>query len=222
MAFPAVHLITDRRLVPDLADAARRALSGAPPGAVAIHLREKDLEGAALLRLARALAGVCRERGQLLLVNDRVDVALAAGADGVHLPARGIPPADARRLLGAGRLVGVSCHSAEDVRRARDAGADYATFGPVFDTPSKRAYGPPVGLEALARAAGLGLPLVGLGGIDPADAPQVFAHGARGVACIRAWLGAADPAAAVRALGSAANPAGAARLEPGGPPQEEP
>jgi thiamine-phosphate pyrophosphorylase len=201
---PRVHLITDREICPDPVRAARRALAGTRPGAVAVHLREKGLPGAELLTIARALAAAIHEMGQLLLVNDRLDVALAAGADGVHLPSAGVPPGDARRLLGAGRLVGVSCHSLEDVRRARDGGADYATFGPVFDTPSKRAYGAPVGLAALRDASQLGLPLVGLGGIDAANAPQVVAAGAAGVAAIRAWLGAEDGARAVEALSSAA------------------
>ncbi len=200
MRLPPVHLITDRRLVPDLAAAARQALSGLPPGVVALHLREKELSGAALLALARTLAAACRETGQLLLVNDRLDVALAAGADGAHLPAAGIPPAEARRLLGPGRLLGVSCHADAEVERARDGGADFATFGPVFDTPSKRTLGSPVGLGALRRAAGLGLPLVGLGGVGPANAAAVRAAGAAGVAAIRAWLTDPDPAAAVRAL----------------------
>ncbi len=224
MVLPAVHLITDRKWTPDLAAAARRALSGVPPGAVSIHLREKDLGGAELLRLTRALAEACHASGQLLLVNDRLDVALAGGADGVHLPAGGVPAADARRMLGAAGLVGVSCHSADEVARARDAGADYATFGPVFDTPSKRQYGPPVGLQALSVAARLGLPLVGLGGIDPLNARAVFAAGACGVAAIRAWLDALDPAAAVRALCDAAgaNPALRARLSPGDLHREAP
>ena len=197
---PLVHLITDRRLAPDLAARAHAALAGIAPGRVAVQLREKDLGGRDLLALARALAAVCRARGQLLLVNDRADVALAAGADGVHLPSAGIPPAEARRLLGPDALVGVSCHSAEDVRRARDGGASYATFGPIHDTPSKRAYGPPVGAGALGEAARLGLPLVALGGMDAARAPAAFAAGAAGVAVIRAWLAGPDPAAAVRAL----------------------
>lgn len=197
---PPVHLVTDRRLVADLAAAARRALCGLPPGTAALHLREKDLGGRDLLRLARALRDACRESGQLLLVNDRVDVALAAGADGVHLPSAGLPPAEARRLLGPARLLGVSCHSAADVRRARDGGADFATFGPVFETPSKRAFGPPPGLPALAEASALGLPLVGLGGVEPGNAAAVRAAGACGVAAIRAWLAAPDPAAAARAL----------------------
>jgi thiamine-phosphate pyrophosphorylase len=200
MPLPVVHLITDRRLAPDLAVRADAALAGVPPGLVAVHLREKALGGRDLLALARSLADVCHARGQLLLVNDRLDVALAAGADGVHLPAAGVPAADARRLLGAAALVGVSCHSASDVARARDGGASYATFGPIYDTPSKRAYGPPLGLAALREAARLGLPLVGLGGVDAARAPEVVAAGAVGVAAIRAWLGAEAPGEAVRAL----------------------
>ena len=206
MTLPLVHLITDRAACPDLAARAAAALSGAPPGAVAVHLREKDLSGAALLALARALAAVCRARGQRLLLNGRLDVAIAAGADGVHLPAAGVPPAEARRLLGRDALVGVSCHSAEDVRRALAGGATFATFGPIHETPSKRAFGAPVGLAALRRASGLGLPLVALGGIEPGNAAEAVAAGARGVAAIRAWLASPDPAAAVAALLAAASP----------------
>jgi thiamine-phosphate pyrophosphorylase len=200
MALPVVHLITDRRLAPELAVRLDRALAGAPPSRVAVHLREKDLAGRDLLALARSLGAVCRARGQRLLVNDRVDVALAAGADGVHLPAAGIPPAEARRLLGPSALVGVSCHSAADVLRARDGGATYATFGPVHDTPSKRAFGAPVGVAALREAARLGLPLVALGGVDAGNAPEAVAAGAAGVAAIRAWLVGPDPSGAVAAL----------------------
>jgi thiamine-phosphate pyrophosphorylase len=200
MALPVVHLVTDRRLAPDLSARARAALAGIPPGMIAIHLREKDLGGRDLLALARSLQEACRATGQLLLVNDRVDVALASAAAGVHLPSAGVPLADARRLLGEGALVGVSCHSAADVERARDGGASYATFGPVWDTPSKRPYGAPVGIAALREAARLGLPLVALGGVTAARAPEAFAAGARGVAAIRAWLEGPDAAGAVRAL----------------------
>lgn len=200
MPIPVVHLVTDRRLAPRLADRVAAALAGLPPGTAAVHLREKDLGGGALLALARELRAACTATGQLLLVNDRVDVALLAGADGVHLPSAGIPPADARRLLGPDRLVGVSCHGAADVARARDGGASFATFGPVYDTPSKRRYGPPVGVPALREAARLGLPLVALGGVSPAQVPALAAAGAAGVAAIRAWLEGDEPAAAVRAL----------------------
>ena len=200
MGPPIVYLITDRRLAPDLTRRAAAALAGLPPGVAAIQLREKDLGGRELLGLARSLGSVCRAHGQRLLVNDRLDVALAAGADGVHLPAAGVPVADARRLLGPGALVGVSCHSATDVARALAGGASFATFSPIYDTPSKRPYGPPVGLSALREAAKLGLPLVALGGVTAARAPELRAAGAAGVAAIRAWLEGGDPAAAVRAL----------------------
>ena len=203
MAVPVVHLITERRLAKDLVARVSAALAGQPPGRVAVHLREKDLGGAALLALARPLAAACHAAGQLLIVNDRLDVALAAGADGVHLPAAGVPPEDARRLLGPAALVGVSCHSVPDVVRARDAGASYATVSPIHDTPSTRAYGPPLGLSTLAEAARLGLPIVALGGMGPSNAPEAYAAGAHGVAAIRAWLEGDDPVGAVRALAPA-------------------
>lgn len=197
---PRVHLVTEGGLVPDLAAAVRAALAGLPAGAVAVHLRDKAMPSRDLLALARAVRAVCGAAGQLLLVNDRLDVAVAAGAAGVHLPSNGLPPEEARRLLPPGALVGVSCHSPGDVARAAAGGADFATFGPVFDTPSKHRFGAPVGLERLAEAARIGLPLLGLGGVDPANAEQVLGAGAHGVAAIRAWLGAPDPGAAVRAL----------------------
>ncbi len=197
---PRVHLVTEGGLVPDLAAAVREALAGLPAGAVAVHLREKAMPSRDLLALARSLRTVCAAAGQILLVNDRLDVAIAVGAAGVHLPSNGLPPEEARRLLPPGALVGVSCHSAGEVARAAAGGADFATFGPVFDTPSKRRFGAPLGLGPLAEAARIGLPLLGLGGVDPANAAQVLGAGAHGVAAIRAWLGAPDPGAAARAL----------------------
>jgi thiamine-phosphate pyrophosphorylase len=183
-----------------LAAAVEAAVRELPPGSVAVQLRAKEAGGRELLALARALRQVLDPAGQPLLVNDRVDVARASGAAGVHLPSRGVPPAEARRLLGPAALVGVSCHGVADVRRAREGGADFATFGPVFDTPSKRGFGPPVGLDALHEAAGLGLPILGLGGVEVRNARAVVAAGAWGVAAIRAWLDAPDPGRAVREL----------------------
>jgi len=197
---PRVYLVTDAVPASELPDRVAAALAGLPPAVAAVQLRAKDRGGKDMLALARALRGVARAAGQWLMVNDRLDVAVAAGADGVHLPSRGIPAADARRLLGPGAIIGASCHSVAEVRCARDGGADFATFGPVFDTPSKRAWGPPVGLDALREAARLGLPLVALGGVDPSNAASTVAAGAAGVAAIRAWLGAADAAGAVRRL----------------------
>jgi len=200
MALPVVHLITDRRLARELPARLELALAGLPPGLAAVHLREKDLCGAALFELARRLLSVVREHGQRLVINDRADVALAAGADGVHLPSAGLPPEAARGLLGPSALVGVSCHSADDLRRARDAGASFATFGPVWDTPSKRRFGAPVGLSALAAGVTLGLPLVALGGVTPDNSRLAREAGAAGVGVIRAWLEGPDPAAVVRRL----------------------
>jgi thiamine-phosphate pyrophosphorylase len=197
---PRLHLITDRALAADLPARALAALRGLRPRTAAVQLREKDLGGRALLGLARALRRACDEAGQLLVVNDRIDVALAAGADGVHLPAAGIPVAEARRLLGPEAIVGRSCHSRAEVEAALADGASYATFSPIYDTPSKREYGAPLGVEALREAAALGLPLIALGGVDAGRAPEVRAAGAAGVAAIRAWLVGDDPAGAVRGL----------------------
>jgi thiamine-phosphate pyrophosphorylase len=204
MGLPVVHLVTDRALVPDLGHHVGQVLRGLPPGRVAVQLREKGLAGGALLALARSLAAACRQHGQLLLVNERVDVALACGADGVHLPGDAVGADRARRLLGPGALVGVSCHSADEVGQAWAAGADYASFGPVWATPSKAGLGEPVGLERLAEASHLGLPLVALGGVEPARARRAFQAGAAGVGAIRAWLTGSDPAGAIRALLAAA------------------
>lgn len=210
MGLPVVHLITDGTLVPDLRLHLAEALGGLEAGQVAVHLREKALSGAALLALGRELVELCHARGQLLLVNERVDVALACGADGVHLPVTAVGPAAARRLLGPAARIGVSCHSAAEVERARAGGADYATFGPVWATPSKAGYGAPVGLDRLRQASRLGLPLVALGGVEPALAGQAIEAGAAAVAVLRAWLTGPDPAAVVRALLAAASARAAA------------
>jgi thiamine-phosphate pyrophosphorylase len=212
-----LYLVTDRAAVPGgdlrgrgadgnaprrLIEAVARALAGAPRGAVAVQLREKDLGGRDLLRLAEEVRAVTRDAGAALLVNDRVDVALAVGADGVHLPGGGLPIAEARRLLGAGALVGTSAHTADAAGAAAAAGADFVVFGPVYATPSKLRYGPPQGtlaLGAAVRAAGR-VPVVAIGGIEPEGAAECTKVGAAGVAVIRSVLGAADPAAAVAAL----------------------
>src|SRR6185503_18359592 len=156
----------------------------APPearGAVAVSLREKDLDARALLALARELRAVTRDAGAALFVNDRIDVALAAGADGVHLGGRSLPPADVARLAPSLR-VAVSTHDRVEVEAAaRAPNVAFAVFGPIWDTPSKRPYGPPVGLEALREVARLRLlPLLALGGVTPARAPSCLAAGAAG------------------------------------------
>jgi thiamine-phosphate pyrophosphorylase len=181
------------------------ALSALPPGVAAVQLRAKSLEGRALHQAACGLVEVTRGRA-LLFVNDRFDVALAVGADGVHLPARGLPPRPARRGIEAADgklLIGCSTHSLAEAKMAVGGGADFVTFGPVWPTPSKAAYGPPVGLEKLTEAVrALPVPVFALGGIDADRARACAGVGAR-VACIGAVLGHADPAAGANSLSHA-------------------
>ena len=197
-----VYLVTNRRECGgDLAGAVRAALSGLPEGSAAVQLREKDLAAGDLFRLALALLPVCRERGAPLLVNDRADVALATGAGGVHLPAVGLPAAEARALLGRAALIGASCHDEAELRRAEEGLATFAVFGPIWATPGK---GPPLGVDALARAVRrTTLPLFALGGVDARTAAAAIRAGASGVACLRSVLGAPDPRAAAQQLWAA-------------------
>lgn len=200
----ALYLITDRRLAGGGTAPCEAALSAArDAGArVAVQLREKDLGGRELCALCRELKMVCARYGAPLLVNDRIDVALACGADGVHLPADSFTVADARKLLGPARLIGVSAHDAGEVETAAAAGADFAVFGPVFRPISKPGYGPVTGTQALARAckAGGGLPVYALGGITPERVGELRGAGVAGVAVIGAVFSAASPGDATRTL----------------------
>jgi thiamine-phosphate pyrophosphorylase len=148
-------------------------------GVASLQLREKELPDAALHALALALRPAY---SATLLVNGRADVAVLAGADGVHLPADGVPTAAVRRRFGAALLVGRSTHTVDEVERAAGEGADYVTFGPVFASPGK---GEPVGLAALERAAAIGIPVLALGGVGVAELPLVARAGAAGAAAIR-------------------------------------
>ena len=211
-----LYLITDRNLaarrggVVAVAAAALSAASAtAGPGAVALQLREKDMEAREQYELARALRELCSRYGAALLVNDRVDVAIAAGADGVHLPANSFAVADARRLVGATCLIGVSTHEGGEVAAAAEAGADFAVYGPVYEPLSKASYGAARGAESLGAAcrAGAGLPVFALGGITAERIAELggtpaLSEGGRpaGVAVIGAVFGADDPAAATRTL----------------------
>jgi thiamine-phosphate pyrophosphorylase len=136
-----------------------------------------------------------------LLINDRLDVALALDSAGVHLAGHSLPTAQARRILGPHKLIGVSTHSLDEAQRAAAEGADFVVFGPVFTTPSKMAYGPPQGLQQLATVVRhTSLPVLAIGGIELANLPQVMATGAYGVAMIRAVLAAPDAGEAARQL----------------------
>jgi thiamine-phosphate pyrophosphorylase len=195
-----VYLVTDRRQTRGrpLAALIGQALRG---GIGAVQLREHDLETGALLELARELRALTARHQALLLINDRIDVALACQADGVHLPADSFAIEDARTLLGPERLIGVSTHHPREVAAAAARGADFAVFGPVFDTPSKKSYGPPVGLSRLEEAARTSsFPVLGIGGITRERTAAVMRAGAAGVAVIRAVLEADDPTLAAQSL----------------------
>lgn len=175
-------------------------------GTPAVQLRWKDAPAREMADLARALLARTRAAGALLFVNDRLDVALAAGADGVHLGQDDLPAAAARRISPAGFLIGVSAESASLARRAEADGADYVGVGPVHPTGSKADAGESVGVERIAEvAAAVRIPVVGIGGITAENAPAARCAGAAGVAVISAVMRAADPAAAARALMMAVN-----------------
>jgi thiamine-phosphate pyrophosphorylase len=206
-----LYLITDRRVVKSggLVSGCEAALTAAPPGAVALQLREKDMPARELYELALRLREICTRLGAPLLINDRVDVAIAAGADGVHLPFDSIGVSMARRLLGPNRLIGVSSHSPPDVAGAAREGADFAAFGPVFDPLSKPAAGPAWGVAGLRAACAAGaIPVFALGGITPDRARELFAspdvsERPAGVASIGAIFAADSPGRATTAMLSA-------------------
>ena len=170
-------------------------------GVRAVQLREKDLPTRPLLALAREMTDLARSYGARMLVNDRADVCLAAGSDGTHLPAAGLRPAAARRLLGPDRLIGASAHSADEAARAETDGADFIVLGPIFTTPSKRAFGPPIGLGELERARmRCQVPLFGIGGVTASRVREVVKAGAHGVAVVGSVMAADDIERAAREL----------------------
>ena len=189
-------------------DVAAAALQG---GAQAVQLRDKEMPARELFELATRIREMIAERAPktLLVVNDRVDVARAARADGVHLGREDLTCEAAREMLGPQAVIGLSATSLEEAEEAEAAGADYLGVGPVFPTPSKADAAPAMGLEGLAgiRAA-VRAPLVAIGGIGEDDVRAVMRAGADGVAVISAVAGAPDMAEAVRRLARLAAPAG--------------
>lgn len=170
-------------------------------GVRAIQLREKDLDTVEVYRLGDRLLPLTRQAGAVLIVNDRVDVAMALGADGVHLTRKSLPPKEARALVGSGMLLGVSCHSLSDVREAVEGGADFVVLGPIYATPSKAPYGPPLTPAILSQArTACRMPILAIGGVKATSVPDVIRAGADGVAVISAILAAPDPGAASREL----------------------
>ncbi len=206
---PLIFYVTDRRGL-GLEDprAAVRLLEivehAARAGVDAIQLREKDIAGRALLELT---AGAIERAGQTkIIVNDRLDIALGAGASGVHLGGESIGVAEAFAFRVSGRapatfMIGRSCHSLEEASRAEEDGADYIFFGPVFATPSKARFGPPQGSGALAAVCrGVRIPVVAIGGVTLENAGACIAAGAAGLAAIRLFQESGDLAPIVRGL----------------------
>jgi len=181
-----------------LLEVAAAAIAG---GAGVIQLREKNFSGRRLVEAGRELRRLTREKGVTLIVDDRVDVALAIDADGVHLGQDDMPIEAARRLIGPGKIIGISTHSVEQALAAEKAGADYIGVGPVYETHTKEDVMAPVGLELVRRVAGVvRIPKVAIGGIKAHNAQEPVAAGADGVAVITAVVAADDIAAAAREL----------------------
>ena len=188
------HQTNGRPLVPLL----QQVLATAVP---MIQLRERDLSAWELVRLAREVQAVTASRRSQLLINDRIDVALALEGVGVHLRSNSLPVSVARQLLGAQRLLGISVHAVEEVMEAEAQGADYIIIGPIYETPSKQMFGLPLGIHTIEKACRLvRIPIIGIGGVTAVRAREMRCAGAFGVAVITAILGAADVESATREL----------------------
>ena len=188
---PIVCYVTDRKAIGSgdaIQNVTERIRLAAAAGAHWVQIREKDLGAKELLALVKqAMAHITAK----VIVNDRLDVALAAGAAGVHLGCESAPVAEVSRWCRAGNapaefLIGVSCHSLDDAREAEGAGASYVFFGPVFETPSKRLFGPPQGISRLTEVCRrVQIPVIAIGGVDQKNAADCLRAGATGIAAIR-------------------------------------
>ena len=195
-----LYLVTDRRQTAgrDLLWVVEQALEG---GAEAVQLREKDLTGGDLFYLAEKCRNLCEKYHAALMINDRIDVALAVDAAGVQLGNLSLPIPTARQLLGPDKMIGASTHSLTEAQVAEETGADFILFGPVYFTPSKARYGAPQGLIALKETVEkTSLPVYAIGGIKATSLMDLKSTGIRGIALISAVMGARDPKSATEEL----------------------
>jgi thiamine-phosphate pyrophosphorylase len=206
-----VYVITDAALSRgrDHVQVVAEAIRG---GATAVQLREKQASTRELVEMGRALRDLTRDARVLFIVNDRVDVALAVDADGVHVGQDDMPAAIARRLLGPDKIVGVSAATPAEAQQAKRDGANYLGVGAIYATASKADAGAPTGPGLLAEIKrAVDLPIVAIGGLDARNAAEAIAHGADGVAVISAVVSAPDIAQATRALRAVVDEAKRAR-----------
>jgi len=195
-----LYAVTDRRWAADEAALLRQIEAAARGGAGIVQLREKGLERAAFLEEARRFTALCRRLGVVSIINDSVEIALEAGADGVHAGQSDLEAGRARALLGPDRLLGVSAHTAEEARRARAAGADYLGAGAVFATGTK-ADAAPISRETIRSiTAAADIPVVAIGGISRENLPELKGLGLKGVAVVSAIFAQKDPEAAAGEL----------------------
>lgn len=195
-----LHLVTDRSLSRgrSLVEVVAEAVAG---GVTCVQLREKSCSTREFLDEALQLKALLQPLGLPLIINDRVDIALAVGADGVHLGQSDMPISHARRLLGPDCLIGISAESVADAITAEQQGADYIGISPVFSTPTKTDTAPALGLEGIRQIREqVRIPLVGIGGISAANARQVIAAGADGIAVVTAIMAAESPREAAQVI----------------------
>lgn len=195
-----LYLITDRNQTGNLRliDVVEEALKGGVRG---VQLREKDLSSRELYELAYDMRKLTTSYDAKLVINDRVDIALAVEADGVHLGLNSLPIHRVRRLIGPDKLIGLSCHNQVNAIMAQENGADFITFGPVYYTPSKANYGKPVGVDRLEIVSHLlEIPVLALGGIKQNNINEVIAAGATGIALVSAIIANDDPRSEAKAM----------------------
>jgi thiamine-phosphate pyrophosphorylase len=188
-----LYLVTDRKqaFAGSLTEVLEKALKA---GVKAVQLREKDLNSRELFQLAGEIRQLTKKHGAKLFINDRADIALAVDADGIQLGENSIPVQKIRKIIGDKKLIGVSCHSEEGALNAEKAGADFIVFGPVYNTPSKASFGPPLGIERLNSVAKrVAIPIIAIGGIKENNIQEIVRNGASGVAMISAVISAPDP-----------------------------